>query len=83
MGGTQRGLEQRVFIAYTDAVGPELARRSRPDALKDATLFVRVESSAFAHELVLLRTRILERMNSTLGEELVTAFRTRVGPLDE
>lgn len=82
LGGQERGLEQRVHSAYIDSVGATFAERSRPERIKDGVLFVRVESSALAHELTMLREPLLERMARVLGPGVVTSLRTRVGPLE-
>lgn len=81
IGGQGRGLEYRVFDAYGRAAGEMLRARSRPEALRGATLLVRVASSALAHELTMLRPEILSRMAGELGPGVVTDLRTRVGIL--
>jgi predicted nucleic acid-binding Zn ribbon protein len=79
MGGTGRALEYRVFAAYSEAAGGVLRARTTPDSFRDGTLFIRVGSSALAHELTLLRAELLERLRTALGAGVVTAIRTRVG----
>jgi len=79
LGGTGRALEYRVYDAYTRAAGDVLATRSTPDSFRDGTLFVRVTSSALAHEITLLRGEIVERMSASLGPGVVKEIRTRVG----
>jgi predicted nucleic acid-binding Zn ribbon protein len=79
MGGTGRALEYRVFAAYSEAAGGVLRARTTPDSFRDGTLFIRVGSSALAHELTLLRAELLERLRAALGPGVVTAIRTRVG----
>jgi hypothetical protein len=81
LGGSGRGLEYRVFDAYQQAAGDVLRARTAPDALRGNTLFVRTPSSALAHELTMLRGEILSRMAALLGPGVVTALRTKVGPL--
>ena len=81
LGGEERALEQRVYSAYVDSVGTTFATRSRPERIRNGTLFIRVESSALAHELTLLREELLKRMAVILGDGVITALRTRVGPL--
>lgn len=83
MGGSGRGLEYRVFEAYAEAAGGVFRTRSRPDSFRDGTLFVRVPSSALAHELTLLRGELLSRMERRLGAGVVTALRTRVAALSD
>ena len=79
LGGSGRGLEYRVFSAYTDVAGDILRKRTRPESFRDGTLFIRVGSSALGHEVTLLREDIMSRMNAVLGGGTVRAIRTRVG----
>jgi predicted nucleic acid-binding Zn ribbon protein len=81
LGGDDRALEQRVSLAWKDAVGESLARRARPEAVRGKTLYVRVESSSLAHELTLLKRRVLEKLSLALGGPLIEDMRTRTGPL--
>jgi predicted nucleic acid-binding Zn ribbon protein len=82
LGGEGRVLEQRVFAAWPGVVGDLLRRRTRPEALRGKTLIVRVDSSALAHELSLLRAQVLLQLGLQVGPGLVAELRTRVGPLD-
>ena len=81
LGGDDRGLEQRVSLAWKDAVGEALSLRARPEAVRGKTLYVRVESSSLAHELTLLKRRVLDRLARALGGPLIEDMRTRTGPL--
>ena len=81
LGGDDRGLEQRVSLAWKDAVGEALSLRARPEAVRGKTLYVRVESSSLAHELTLLKRRVLDRLTRALGAPLIEDMRTRTGPL--
>jgi predicted nucleic acid-binding Zn ribbon protein len=79
LGGSGRAREFRAFDCYARAVGAAFRARTQPERLVGTTLIVRVASSALAHELVLLRAEILERMAAELGPAVVTELRTRVG----
>lgn len=81
LGGQDRATEQRVAQVWDEAVGPMLAKHSRPEGVRGKTLLVRVSNSSYAHELVLLRREILERLTRSLGVTLVEEIRSRVGPL--
>jgi predicted nucleic acid-binding Zn ribbon protein len=81
IGGDARAVEHRVFDGYGTAVGDLLSHHSQPEKLRGTTLFVRVGSSAIAHQLTLLKGEILGRMAHVLGPGVVTDLRTRVGPL--
>jgi hypothetical protein len=50
--------------------------------VRGKTLLVRVSSSAFAHELTLLKGEILAKLRVALGPGRIEDLRTRVGNLD-
>ncbi len=79
IGGSGRALEFRVFEAYNDAVGEMMRLRTEPERLNGNTLQVKVTSSAIAHELTMLKREVLGRMALTIGQDIVTDLRTRVG----
>lgn len=81
LGGNHRAREQRIFAAYSSAVGEVLARQSHAESVRDTILFVRVDSSAMAHQVTLLKGEILRRMAPQLDPGMITDLRTRVGPL--
>lgn len=81
LGGEGRLREFRVFDAYQRSVGPLFRARTMPESLNGGALFVRASSGAVAHELVLLRAEILQKINAELGLDLVTDLRTKIGPL--
>jgi predicted nucleic acid-binding Zn ribbon protein len=79
LGGEQRSVEHRVFECFESLATGPLHGRVAPDALRGTTLFVRVTSSALAHELTLLKRTLIEQIEQRLGPGLVTDLRTRVG----
>jgi predicted nucleic acid-binding Zn ribbon protein len=81
LGGSGRAREFRVFECYARVVGAAFRACTRPERLAGTTLFVRVGSSALAHELTLLRAEVLARMAAELGPDTVTELRTRTGPI--
>jgi hypothetical protein len=82
LGGQGRALEFRVFDCYTRIVGDLLRARTAPERMTGSTLFVRVATSALAHEVTLMRGDILAKMTLELGVGTVTELRTRVGKVD-
>ncbi|HKK71238.1 MAG TPA: DUF721 domain-containing protein [Candidatus Krumholzibacteria bacterium] len=74
------GLErQQALESWKDVVGPEIARHSRAEAIHDGVLRVRVESSVWAQELVLLRSQILKGFAERLGPGEVREIRFHSG----
>ena len=82
VGGEHRAREHRIFAAYEQAVGGPLRQHTRAEYLREGTLFVRVSSSALAHQITLLKREILVRMAPLMDPGTVTDLRTRVGSLD-
>jgi hypothetical protein len=82
IGGNGRALEHRVFDGFGVAVGQLLRHRTQPEKLRGSTLFVRVGSSAIAHEVTMLKGEILLRLAEVIGPGVVSDIRTRVGPLE-
>jgi len=79
LGGQGRALEFRVFDCYARVVGDLLRSRTAPERMAGTTLFVRVTSSALAHEVTLMRGEIVAKLNAELGAGTVVELRTRVG----
>ena len=58
----------RVLTEWSDLVGPRIAQRTRPAGVTDRTLWIEVASSAWLHELTLLRPQLLDSLRARLGE---------------
>lgn len=58
----------RVVTEWADLVGPKIAQRTRPDGIVDRTMWVEVATSAWLHELNLLRPQLLQSLFERLGE---------------
>jgi hypothetical protein len=58
----------RVLTEWSELVGPKIAQRSRPDGVSDRVLWIEVASSAWLHELNLLRPQLLAGLRERLGE---------------
>jgi hypothetical protein len=59
---------QRVLTEWFDLVGPKIATRTRPYGVTERVLVIEVASSAWLHELNLLRAQILSGLLERLGE---------------
>jgi hypothetical protein len=58
---------ERVLTEWTELVGPRIAQRTRPDKIADRVLWVEVASSAWLHELNLLKPQLLQGILERLG----------------
>jgi predicted nucleic acid-binding Zn ribbon protein len=81
LGGADRAQEQNVFSVFDDVVGTHLRKHAQADMLRQGTLYVRVSSSAMAHQVTMLREEILSKMAPHLPPGTITEIRTRVGTI--
>jgi predicted nucleic acid-binding Zn ribbon protein len=58
----------RVLTEWTELVGARIAQRTRPDGIVDRVLWVEVATSAWLHELNLLRMQLIAGLRERLGE---------------
>jgi predicted nucleic acid-binding Zn ribbon protein len=58
----------RLLTEWADLVGPKISARTRPYGVVERVLVVEVASSAWMHELNLLRSQILAGLHERLGE---------------
>jgi hypothetical protein len=56
---------------WASVVGPEIARRSEPEALENGVLTVRVTDPAWGKMILKLQGRILQELNRAVGKGLV------------
>ena len=59
---------EAVLTQWTDLVGPKIASRTRPYGVHERVLVIEVASSAWLHELNLLKSQILGGLLQRLGE---------------
>jgi predicted nucleic acid-binding Zn ribbon protein len=69
----------RVQQIWEQAVGPVIAEAGRPTAERDGVLTVTCSDSVWAAELDLMGSQLVERLNETLGGELLHKLRSRTG----
>ena len=58
----------RLLTEWADLVGPKISARTRPYGVVERVLVVEVASSAWMHELNLLKAQILAGLHDRLGE---------------
>lgn len=61
----------RVHTEWTELVGARIAQRTRPEGVFDRVLWVEVATSAWLHELNLLRPQLVASLRERLGEPAV------------
>ncbi|MBA3819222.1 MAG: DUF721 domain-containing protein [Deltaproteobacteria bacterium] len=59
---------QRLITEWTELVGPRIAARTRPDGISERTLWIEVATSAWLHELNMLRPQLVRGLYERLGD---------------
>ena len=65
----------RAVREWPDAVGPQIARRTRAVRFEEGTLVVEIEGSAWLQELSMLKRDLLRQVNQRLGSQHVRDLR--------
>jgi predicted nucleic acid-binding Zn ribbon protein len=71
--------DQRLIDLWTAAVGPQIAARTLPEAIKRGTLYVRVSSPVWLHQLQFLKEEILGKVNELSGREEIRSLHLSIG----
>ncbi len=76
--GIERKVKEHEALArWPEVVGAKVADICEPERVKDGILFVKVKSSSWRNELFLLKAEILERLNRTIGAQIIQDIRFR------
>ncbi|MEM6531528.1 MAG: DUF721 domain-containing protein [Myxococcota bacterium] len=78
-GLTDQARRVRIARAWRQAVGPTLANRTHPDGFRRGVLIVKTASAAWQNELTYLRGELIEKINQTLGQEIVKDIKVVAG----
>jgi len=77
LGESARAL--RVAEHWEEAVGAEIARHSRPNALRGGVLEVTVDSSVWCQQLQMQQPELLRALREALGDDAPRGLWLRVG----
>ena len=64
-----------IFNHWEDIVGTGIAKKSKPQKLVRKILYVSVTTSTWANELSLMSEKLIGKINSFIGEDVVKTIR--------
>lgn len=68
----RRKFDETSLVAFwPDLVGVSVANRTKNIYIRDRKLYVRLESSVIKHELMMIRSQILEKLNERAGSSVI------------
>ena len=56
---------------WPKAVGPQIASKTKPDSLRNGTLFVKTVSSVWVQQLHFIKEEILDKLNQLSGKPTI------------
>jgi hypothetical protein len=83
MDSPQQREQFRVWDIWEGVVGPQIAGKTRPEALRNGVLVVSVTSSVWMQELSFMKQKILDRINQTLAPATIREIRFKLGDIQQ
>ena len=74
--------EYGIWPIWNETVGATIARNAQPEKIRNGTLFVKVSSSTWMQELQYMKEMISNKLNQSLGREVVKNIFFYIGKLD-
>jgi predicted nucleic acid-binding Zn ribbon protein len=63
--------ETSLVSAWPELMGKAIANRTKQLYVRDRRLYIRVESSVIKNELMMMRSKIIEKMNEYAGSRVI------------
>ena len=77
IGITKKLREYSVITSWSAIVGEQIAKVATPQRIENRVLFVAVASAPWRSELTLRRRDLIERINASVGKQVVVDIRFR------
>lgn len=68
-------LQKRLIDAWDTVAGPTVARYTTQKYIKNQTLYVRIANPALRQDLSMMRSQLLQRLNSHVGSMVIVDIR--------
>lgn len=68
-------LQKRLIDAWDAVAGPTVARYTTQKYIKNQTLYVRIANPALRQDLSMMRSQLLQRLNSHVGSMVIADIR--------
>ena len=76
----QRQSETEILRVWAESMDPTIAAHAIPAGFRNGTLFIKVDSNVWLHEIVLYRQKeILDRLQSSFGRKKIQKISFRIG----
>jgi hypothetical protein len=74
--------DQEIVTGWEKTVGPQIFQQTRPEKIRNKTLYLKVSSSAWMQQLQFMKPELIEKVNAALGKEAVNNIFFNVGVIE-
>jgi len=74
--------DQEIVTGWEKTVGPQIFQQTRPEKIRNKTLYLKVSSSAWMQQLQFMKPELIEKVNTALGKEAVNNIFFNVGVIE-
>jgi predicted nucleic acid-binding Zn ribbon protein len=67
-----------IFNHWEHIVGKEISRKTKPQKLFKKILYISVSDPGWANELSMMSEKLIEKINSYIGEEIISQLRFKI-----
>lgn len=68
----QKMLESRAISLWRVIIGPTVVKATKEVSISNGVMYVHLTSSVVRHELIMLKSNVLNSINKAVGENVVT-----------
>ena len=75
MGINRKLSTSNIFNHWEEIVGNEIGQKTKPQKIRDGTLYIYTTTSTWATELSMMSEYLLKKINNYVGKDIVKNFR--------
>ena len=79
LGISKKVKKTQLLNTWSKVIGKDIKEHTEAKYFDRGTLFVNVDNSSWAHQLLFMKQNLIKKLNNKLDEELVTEIRFKVG----
>lgn len=68
-------LQRRIVDMWDSLMGPSIAQYTTEKFIKNQVLFVKILNPALRHDLNMMRSQLVKRLNEAVGSQIITEVR--------
>jgi len=79
LGFEQKMVESSIQQRWEEIMGEKIANHTIPGQIRYKKLYIHVDNPVWMHQLLFLKDEILNRVNCTIGREIINEVRFKLG----